>query len=161
MAIKQVSHLWTASSKWSMSNNTVTTADGTQTLLSISSSTGSHLQQEWSGQRSKHIPQSSQCSSALLQQDMQEDGARGGEGGGSPSSSLPPSPSSLQNEDREPDFLGTALISLEVRAGGGRGGGSGGIASQGGLVSRSSCMRACHSCWSTMTSTSAVAAIFS
>ena len=52
---------------------------------------------------------------------------------GSPSSSLstslPPSPSSWQKEDWEPDFLEAALISVEVKAGGVGGGGSGGIAS--------------------------------
>ena len=48
----------------------------------------------------------------------------------SPSTSLPPSPSSWQKEDWEPDFLEAALISLEVKAGGGGGGGSGGIASK-------------------------------
>ena len=34
------------------------------------------------------------------------------------STSLPPSPSSWQKEDWEPDFLEAALISLEVRVGG-------------------------------------------
>ena len=45
---------------------------------------------------------------------MQEYGARGGEGGRSLSFSLPPSLSSLQNEDQVPDLLRTALISLEA-----------------------------------------------
>ena len=44
------------------------------------------------------------------------------------STSLPPSPSSWQKEDWEPDFLEAALISLEVKVGGVGGGGSGGIA---------------------------------
>ena len=70
----------------------------------------------------------------MLQYDKQEGGASMLAGGGrSPSSSLstslPPSPSSWQKEDWEPDFLEAALISLEVKAGGVGGGGSGGIAS--------------------------------
>ena len=44
------------------------------------------------------------------------------------STSLPPSSSSWQKEDWEPDFLEAALISLEVKVGGVGGGGSGGIA---------------------------------
>ena len=105
----------------SITGSSGATADCTPKLfvLLLPSSTGAQLQPEWSGQRSKHIPKSSQCSSAMLQLISKKVVLAGGcrSPSSSLSTSLPPSPSSWQKEDWEPDFLEAALISLEVKVG--------------------------------------------